>query len=230
MISRRSLLLAAPAVFAGCANVPTTALPASPSGEWQPFVLPGKRATRYVPTHKDGRACWHAKADASASMLRRHFEGRSVEGLTAEFAWWVSSTIQGADLGRGEASDSPVRVLFAFDGDAGRLSMRTRMQFQMAEMLTGEVPPFAALMYVWDNHAPVETVYRSARTDRVRKIVVESGEANLRSWRSYRRDLAGDFVRAYGEKPGPLIGIALMTDADNTGSTAEAWYGDVVLR
>jgi hypothetical protein len=138
--------------------------------------------------------------------------------------------IRGADLSKAEASDSPVRVVFAFDGDIGRLSMRTRMQFQMAEMLTGEMPPYATLMYVWDNHAPVETVYRSARTDRVRKIVVETGEANLGSWRSYRRGLADDFHRAFGETPGPLIGMALMTDADNTGSTAEAWYGDVVLR
>jgi hypothetical protein len=26
-----------------------------------------------------------------------------------------------------------------------------------------------------------------------------------------------------------LIGIALMTDTDNTGGSAEAWYGDVAL-
>ncbi|HSB99074.1 MAG TPA: DUF3047 domain-containing protein, partial [Burkholderiaceae bacterium] len=29
--------------------------------------------------------------------------------------------------------------------------------------------------------------------------------------------------------PGRLIGIAMMTDTDNTGSAAEAWYGDVLL-
>jgi len=230
VIDRRSFLLAAPAVVAGCANTPPSTPTQVTAAQWQPFVLPGKRETRYALAHKDGRVCWHAKADASASMLRRHLEARPVDGLTAEFAWWVSGMIQGADLSKAEASDSPARVAFAFDGDLGRLSMRTRMQFQMAEMLTGELPPYATLMYVWENHAPLETLVQSARTDRVRKIVVESGETNLRSWRSYRRDLASDFRRAFGEKPGPLIGVALMTDADNTGSTAEAWYGDVVLR
>ena len=84
-------------------------------------------------------------------------------------------------------------------------------------------------MYVWANQAPVEEVVHSSRTDRIRKLVVESGGTNLRRWRRYRRNLVADFRRAFGEAPGPLLGIALMTDADNTGSTAEAWYGAVEL-
>jgi hypothetical protein len=218
------------AAMAGCAHGPTAPPTASTPPQWHPFTLPGKRETRYLPAQKEGRACWHAQADASASMLRRQFEGRPIDGLHAEFSWWVPRTISEADLGRAESSDSPARVAFAFAGDMSRLSARTRMQFQMAEMLTGELPPYATLMYVWSNHAPLETVFTSARTDRVRKIVVESGESHLRRWRSYRRDLSADFHRAFGERPGPLVGIGLMTDADNTGSTAEAWYGDVLLR
>lgn len=219
-----------PAALAGCAQGPTLAPTAVSASRWLPFTLPGKRETQYLPAQKDGRDCWHAQADGSASMLRRQFEGHPTDGLHAEFSWWVPRTIVDADLGRAESSDSPARVAFAFGGDPGRLSMRNRMQFQMAEMLTGEMPPYATLMYVWSNHAPLETVFTSARTDRVRKIVVETGEHHLRRWRSYRRDLSADFYRTFGERPGPLVGIGLMTDADNTGSTAEAWYGDVLLR
>jgi hypothetical protein len=36
-----------------------------------------------------------------------------------------------------------------------------------------------------------------------------------------------DFQRAFGESPGQLVGIALLTDTDNTGAKAEACYGDV---
>lgn len=32
-----------------------------------------------------------------------------------------------------------------------------------------------------------------------------------------------------GEYPPPYAGIALMTDTDNTGGSAEAWYADVTL-
>ena len=219
-----------PTVMVGCADLPSTHSAVTAVPQWRAFKLPGKRETRYVAAQKEGRACWHAQADASASMWRRQFDGRPVDGLHAEFSWWVPRTIADADLARAESSDSPARVAFAFGGDVAKLSARNRMQFQMAEHLLGEAPPYATLMYVWSNHASVETVFTSARTDRVRKVVVESGDAQLRRWRSYRRDLALDFQRAFGERPGPLIGIGLMTDADNTGSTAEAWYGDVLLR
>lgn len=162
-------------------------------------------------------------------MLRRLVDSRPVDGMAAEFSWWVPAVIAGADFGRAEASDSPARVAFAFAGDLSKLSIRTRMQYQMAELLTGETPPYATLMYVWATEADLESVYQSARTDRVRKIVVESGTRHLRTWRHYRRDLAADYWRVFAEKPGPLIAIGLMTDADNTGSSAEAWYGDVRL-
>ena len=48
-------------------------------------------------------------------------------------------------------------------------------------------------------------------------------------WRDHRRDLVADFRRAFGEDPGPLQAIAVMTDTDNTGSQAEAWYGPITL-
>ena len=38
-----------------------------------------------------------------------------------------------------------------------------------------------------------------------------------------------DYKRAYGEAPGEIIGIALLTDTDNTKSEARAFYGDIEL-
>ena len=67
----------------------------------------------------------------------------------------------------------------------------------------------------------------SPRTDRVRKIVLEAGPQHLGQWRHHRRDLVADFQRAFGEAPGDVLGVALMTDSDNTRSTATAWYGDI---
>lgn len=147
----------------------------------------------------------------------------------AEFAWWVPATIPTADLRHAETADSPVRLVFAFDGDLSKLSLRDRMQFQTAEAMTGEALPYATLMYVWDNDAAPETILRGARSERVKKIVLERGDTHLRQWRHYRRSLKADFVRAFGEEPGRLIGIALLTDSDNTRSKTQAWYADVIV-
>ena len=119
--------------------------------------------------------------------------------------------------------------MFAFGGDTSRLPMRTRALFELAEALTGERPPYATLMYVWDAQAPVGSVIVNPRSDRIRKIVVDSGPAELRRWRQHRRNLAADFRLAFGEEPGALASIAVMTDSDNTRSRAASWYGPVEL-
>jgi hypothetical protein len=224
---RRAALLSVLLVAAGCATAPPPAPADAP--EWQPLLLPRKRATAYERAECAGRPAWLAKSDASVSLWRRRIEVALTPSTEVEFSWWVPQTIASADLRRAETADSPVRVVFAFSGDVSKLSMRNRLQFQLAESLMGESPPYATLMYVWDNRADLETIVPSARSDRVRKIVVERGEGNLRRWLTYRRPLMADFQRAFGEPPGQLVGIALLTDTDNTGAKAEACYGDVRL-
>jgi hypothetical protein len=39
-----------------------------------------------------------------------------------------------------------------------------------------------------------------------------------------------DFLHVFGEPPGKLMKIGILTDTDNTRSTAEALYSDLILR
>lgn len=57
-------------------------------------------------------------------------------------------------------------------------------------------------------------------------IVASSGSHQLGHWVELSRDVAEDYRRAYGEEPGSVTGIGVMTDSDNTASRAEAYYGD----
>jgi hypothetical protein len=38
-----------------------------------------------------------------------------------------------------------------------------------------------------------------------------------------------DYRDAFGETPPRIVGVAIMSDADNTGERATAWYRDLVL-
>jgi hypothetical protein len=60
-------------------------------------------------------------------------------------------------------------------------------------------------------------------------VAVESGEGRVRQWVSEERNIAEDFRKFFGEDPPRLGGVAVMTDTDNTGEEAVAWYGDIVL-
>jgi hypothetical protein len=82
---------------------------------------------------------------------------------------------------------------------------------------------------VWSNDCAPGTVIVNPRTDRIRKLVVESGTRNLNRWIDYERNIQADFEQAFGESPGALVGIGIMTDSDNTHTNTRAWYGQPEL-
>jgi hypothetical protein len=216
-------------LLVACAS--PTAAPESDTlpGGWHAVALPGKLRTQYTRAHKDGREAVAARSERSASMLRKRVQIAPGQLGSVSFSWWVDELIAGASVTDVDRSDAPARVMFGFAGDEAKLSARSRALFDLAEVLSGERPPYATLMYVWDATAPVGTVIVSQRSERVRKIVVDSGPVHLRRWRDHRRDLAADFRLAFGEEPGVLQSIAVMTDSDNTRSRAQSWYGAVTL-
>lgn len=220
------------ALLCGCAARPTPAdLPATAPGEtWSVQRLPGKRITEYTPAMRAGHRCTQARANRSASLWRRILRLEPQDWRKLQFSWWVDSLSPEATVAEVDRDDAAARLVLAFDGDTARLSSRNQMLFELAHTLTGEAPPYATLMYVWDAHLPVGTIITNGRSDRIRKIVLESGPARLRHWRHYERDAQADFLAAFGEAPGTLIGMAYMTDADNTQAQVEACYGPATLR
>jgi hypothetical protein len=60
-------------------------------------------------------------------------------------------------------------------------------------------------------------------------LAVRSGDEQAGQWLSEQRDIVADFRRLFGEDPPQAGAIAIMTDTDNTGAEATAWYGDITL-
>lgn len=203
---------------------------ANPDGGWQHQAFPGKRRTEYRPEHKQGRDAIMVRAHASASMLRQRVRIEPGELGTLRFSWLVPSLIAQADLADRNAGDAPVRLVLAFEGDRSRFSAKDAALSDLSEALTGEPLPYATLMYVWSNRRAPGTVIHNPRTSRIRKLVMETGEGRLNQWLDYEQDVRADFTRAFGEPPGALLAIGIMTDTDNTGSQAQAWYGALVHR
>lgn len=211
----------------GCATPAPPEMPAV--ADWHDVPLPGKRRTEYRWEWRDGRRELVARADRSSSMFRRRVAEPAPAWSAIEFGWWAQTLPSQGDVSQAEHEDAAARVLLAFGGDAARLSKRNQMMFELARTLTGEAPPFATLAYVWDAKAPVGSMVIHPRSDRIRKIVLESGSSALGQWRHYRRTVVDDYRLAFGEAPGALLAIAVMTDGDNTGSTLYTRYRDIRL-
>lgn len=207
---------------------------AAPSGRphgssWQHSKLPGKTASHFEYARDEGRHTLAVKAESSASMVRRKLSIPPDQLGSVRFSWKVPELIAQADMALRDADDSPVRIVLAFEGNRTRFSMRDAMLSELSLALTGEEMPYATLMYVWSNRRAPGTVVNSPRTDRIRTLVVESGPRRLNRWLDYERNIRADYELAFGEAPGALVGIAIMTDSDNTRSTTRAWYGPVLL-
>jgi hypothetical protein len=179
---------------------------------------------------QEGRDAVAVMAASSASMLRSKVRIEPAELGSVRFSWKVPQLIAGADMGLRDTDDSPVRIVLTFEGDRrSRFSAGDAMLSELVRTVTGEELPYATLMYVWCNRRAPGTLITSPRTNRIRKMVVESGAKKLNQWLDYERDIRADYERAFGEAPGALVGIGIMTDSDNTRSTAQAWYGPVRL-
>jgi hypothetical protein len=197
--------------------------------QWQTTRLPGKLLTAYRVAPQGPRDALLAEAASSASMLRQALHISPSQLGALQFDWRVDQLIAGADMRLREAEDSPVRLILVFEGDRQRFSMQNQLLSELTLSLTGEPMPYATLMYVWCNDCPAETVIVNPRTDRIRKLAIESGAGRVGQWLSYRRNIRADFEKAFGEPPGALLGLAIMTDTDNTRSTTRAWYGAIRL-
>ena len=85
-----------------------------------------------------------------------------------------------------------------------------------------------SIEYIWDESLPEGTIKTSPYFKNIKLMVIESGRRNIGRWVSEKRNIYDDYKKAFGRPPSLRVGaVALMTDTDNTLSTAEAFYKDI---
>ncbi|MES2189317.1 MAG: DUF3047 domain-containing protein [Pseudomonadota bacterium] len=202
---------------------------------WEIFRVPGKESTRYSYEQHDGREAVLAMANASGSILRHRQRIEPADLGRVSFSWKVptaGTAIAGGKAVNGslpELEDVPVRVVLAFEGDRSRFSFKNTMLNELSMLITGEELPFATLIYAWSRVSKPGEVVINDRTDRIRKIIVNSGDHGYNQWLAYERDIRADYRKAYGEEPGALLSFAVFTEGERNEGPLQAWYGPVKL-
>ena len=110
-----------------------------------------------------------------------------------------------------------------------QLAWGDRIKIQAARALSGAQVPAAALCYVWGGAQGAGTTGWNPYTDRVRMVVLDSGNAAARQWRSHSRDLRRDWAEAFPGPMPPVGAVAVGADTDNTGGQVETLFSDLVL-
>ena len=121
--------------------------------------------------------------------------------------WRVDEVPVGADERAAATNDSAAGVYVVFKGPFGGLIPR-------------------AIKYVWSAREPRGAEFPSPGYSTAHIVVLESGNEAVGQWRTETVNVAADYRRLFKADPPELQGVAVLTDADDTGSRAAADYDD----
>src|SRR5437667_10223329 len=202
----------------------------APPGGWGAFVVsPFATKSEYRLVESNPRVVLKARADGSASGVYRRIHIDPRRHPVVEWRWRVLEPLARTDPRVPSRDDSPARLVICFHGDAKRLDIGERNTLRLYKALTGEMLPYAMLMYVWASDAPVGTIASSVYTEKIQMIVGERG-GGTGKWREARRHVPEAHRHAFGEEPADIVAVGVMTDADDTRAKTRAQYGDITFR
>ncbi len=197
---------------------------------WEPLIFPKiKKHTAYTLIREDRRTVVKAHSQASASGMIRNLRIDTSKYPWLVWRWKIDHVLKKGDVSGKQSDDYAARIYVGFQFDTKGAGWWRRMLHKSASIAAGKKLPGTSLTYIWANRAPQGAIVDNPYTDQVKMIVLQTGNSMAKQWVQERRNLKADYVLAFGRQPPPVVGIAIMTDTDNTGEEATAYYGDIIL-
>jgi hypothetical protein len=177
----------------------------------------------------EGATVLRVRAEAAAGAAAHALDADPAATPILVWRWKVERALDRAAWGTREGDDFAARVYVTFDVPIDALPLLQGLRIRIARAVFGEEMPTAALCYVWATREPPGTSGWNPYSDRVRMIVLESGNARAGKWVDESRDVAADFQAAFGSSAPRINGVLVSSDTDQTGERATAWFGDLRL-
>jgi len=148
-----------------------------------------------------------AVADASASLLIYKTGYDPAEFPVLSWRWKIGKVLEKGDARKKSADDFPARIYVVFHH---------------------WIPVFKrSINYVWANRLQKGQSVTSTYFSGSMIVAVQSGNEKAGKWIGERVNIYEDYKRLFGGEPPPVEAIGIMTDTDNTGERAVAWYADL---
>jgi len=176
--------------------------------DWKAKVFQGK--TKYKLVKEDRRSSIRAVSQASASAFYKEQEIDIRETPYLTWSWKID-----------EAPDNNIEKIKAGDDFPARVYIIVK---------DGIFPwQTKAINYVWAMNEKEGSSWPNPFTSNVMMKAVSSGKAGLGEWKTYKVNVYDDLKLYFGKNFDEVNGIAIMTDMDNTGKSATAYYGEVTF-
>lgn len=137
--------------------------------------------------------------------LQHEFEPQQQQRLS--WRWRVIAFPHGADERRADKHDAAAQFYVVFD--------------------SRYVP--RVIKYVWSRSLPVGTRFVNPLYGRGRVVILRSGPSESGKWHQEEVNFYDDYRKLFGQEPGNVQGIGILTSSDATKSLAGADYDDFIL-
>lgn len=175
--------------------------------QWERKEFKGQ--TRYSVVTEVNYHVLKAESNASASALIFRYKYDLKDFPILSWKWKVENTIKKGDEAKKVGDDYAARVYVIFPH---------------------WLPPLTkSINYIWANKLPKGQYVPNPFYSKAVMVAVESGNESIEKWIAERRNVYEDFKVLFGEEPPAAGGIAIMTDTDNTGESAIAYYDDIQI-
>jgi hypothetical protein len=156
---------------------------------------------------ENGNRFLHAYADRQAVQigLEQLFDPAKFRRLS--WRWRVHALPQGADERMAAKHDAAAQVYVVFDNQY--------------------LP--RVIKYIWSAGLPTGLGFTNPLYGRGRVIVLRSGSSGKGEWHRETVDFYHDYKRLFGEEPGQVQGIGILSSSDSTESVVSADYDDFIL-
>jgi len=196
-----------PAAAADCRTIEDFAT--GKVGEFPPTWKPRKDSGRTVYSiHEDGgRRFLHAAARGLGIQAAKEIEWDLAAYPVLVWSWRPLEFPAGADERQSATNDSALAVYAVFKQTAWSVK---------------------SMKYIWSASVPLGTAVASSQ-GLTQGVIVRSGTAGKGEWVEEKVNVLEDFKKYFKEDPPKAIGIAVLTDSDDTKSSAQGDYANFRL-
>lgn len=161
---------------------------------------------------EDGGRAIRLRSNNDSSTISKELKLDIRQYPILEWRWKVVTLPKGGDARRKESDDEAAQLYITFP----------RFPSAVRSRIIG---------YIWDTTAPAGSIIPSQKVSNVTFVVIRSGEAELNTWLTERRNVLEDFTRIYGEAPKENVGaVSISINSQNTGTSAEAFFGGIFFK
>ena len=195
--------------------------PLPPPAGWRAVTFPRIARHTVYEAAGDGAVRAHAACGASGLAVDAHDVDLAATPRLA-WRWRVVRALPPHDERVRGGDDFAARVYVTFALDPSRATLAQRLRHRLGVALWGEDLPGSSLEWVWSSREPAGGAWPSPYAGEA--WLVSRGSGAMDGWRDEAVDVVAEYRRRFGAAPPPLQAVALMTDADDGCSEAEALY------